>query len=279
MFLPIETINCVISDVEIKYICYHLGGGFLMETRAFECKRGELTIRGRVFLTGTEPRPAVVLCHGFLANMSMCRTYAKLLAELGYASFLFDFCGGGLMSKSDGKSEDMSVLTEVQDLLAVIREIRTLPFVIPERVSLLGCSQGGLVSAMVARDNEIGIERLVLLYPALCIPDDARRGHMLGFSFDPENIPNVLCRLPMRIGGDYARAVIGMDVYKEIKGYEGPVLYLQGTEDRIVDISYARKAGEVFPQREYHEIQGAGHMFRGKADREACDLISGFMSL
>ncbi len=250
-----------------------------MDKRGFECTRDGLTIRGNIYLKDETPRPAVVLCHGFLANMSMCRTYAKLLAELGYAAFIFGFCGGGLMSKSDGKSEDMTVLTEVQDLVAVIKKVRTLPFVKKDRVSLLGCSQGGLVSAMVARDKEMGIERLVLLYPALCIPDDARKGHMLGFSFDPKNIPDVLCKLPMKIGGDYARTVIGMDIYREIGGYDGLVLYLHGTEDRIVDISYARKAGEAFPQREYHEIQGAGHMFRGKADREACDLISRFMSL
>lgn len=55
--------------------------------------------------------------------------------------------------------------------------------------------------------------------------------------------------------------------------YEWPT-----SPDGIVDISYARKAGEVFPQREYHEIQGAGHMFRGKADEEACNLISRFMA-
>ena len=249
-----------------------------MDKRQFECNRDGLTIRGKVYLKDENPRPAVVLCHGFLANMGMCRTYAKLLAELGYAAFIFDFCGGGLMSKSDGKSEEMSVLTEVQDLITVIKKIRTLPFVMQDKVSLLGCSQGGVVSAMVARDRSMDIERLVLLYPALCIPDDARKGRMLGFSFDPKNIPDILCRLPMRIGGDYARSVMDMDIYREIKGYEGPVLYLHGTEDRIVDISYARKAGEVFPQREYHEIQGAGHMFRGKADEEACNLISRFMA-
>ncbi len=249
-----------------------------MDKRSFECKRDNLTIRGKVYLTGETPRPAVVLCHGFLANMGMCRTYAKLLAELGYAAFIFDFFGGGLMSKSDGRSEEMTVLSEVQDLIAVIEKVRALPFVIQSKVSLLGCSQGGVVCSMVARNKAMGIEKLVLLYPALCIPDDARKGHMLGFSFDPDNIPDVLCRLPMKIGGDYARSVIGMDIYSEIKGFEGPVLYLHGTEDRIVDISYARRAEESFPQREYHEIKGAGHMFKGKADKEACSLISGFMA-
>jgi hypothetical protein len=50
--------------------------------------------------------PAVILCHGFMANEGMCETYAKLFARMGYAAFTFDFCGGGLMSRNDGKSRD-----------------------------------------------------------------------------------------------------------------------------------------------------------------------------
>ena len=250
-----------------------------MKPVKFCCERDGLTIRGSVFGISQERRPAVILSHGFLANSKMCKTYAKLLASMGYVSVIFDFCGGGLMSSSDGRSEDMTLFTEVEDLKAVISYMKTQPYVIPERISLLGCSQGGVVSAFVAKEDGFTPEKLILLYPALCIPDDARKGKMMFYSFDPANIPDILGSLPMKLAGAYASEVIDMDIFTSLKGYEGEVLYLHGTKDNIVDISYARRASEIFPQREYHEIEGGGHMFKGRADEEACGYIKAFMEL
>ena len=246
-----------------------------MRPEKFTCHREGLKIRGKVYRNSEEPQPAVILSHGFLANSDMCRTYAKVLADAGYAAFTFDFCGGGLRSRSDGRSEDMTILTEVRDLHAVYQYVRSLPYVISERISLLGCSQGGVVSAISAKD--LDIEKLILLYPAVCIPDDARAGKMMFYKFDPGNIPDILGRFPMKLGGDYARTAAGMDIYEEISGFAGPVLYIHGTKDEIVDISYAKKAHCCFPDCEYHEIEGAGHGFKGEDDRRACELIREFM--
>lgn len=246
------------------------------EAQAFSCQRGKLTVRGCVYGETDEPQEAVILCHGFLANQSTVTAYAKVIAGLGFRAFTFDFCGGGLGVKSDGKSEDMTVLTEVRDLRAVIQYVSSLPGI--TAVSLLGCSQGGFVSAMTAK--QLGAEkirRLMLFYPALCIPDDARKGQMISYRFDPEKIPDLLGRVPMRLGGDYARAVIHMDPFDEIQGYAGPTLLLHGTADDLVNISYSRRAKDCFPQCEYHEIMGGGHGFTGKYDAEACEYLKRFL--
>ena len=245
----------------------------------FSCQRNELTIRGHVWGRGAAPKPAVILSHGFLANEKMCHTYAKLLAELGYVTFTFDFCGGGLGSRSDGKSENMTLLTEKADLLAVIDYVKKCPYVDSAHISLLGCSQGGFVSALAAKELQDDIENLLLFYPALCIPDDARQGKMLFFQFDPADIPDILGRFPMKLGGEYARCVIHMNPFEEIAGYNGRTLYLHGTADEIVDISYARTAKALYPNCRYEEIENGGHMFRGKQDKAACDILKEFMAL
>jgi hypothetical protein len=249
-----------------------------MKSEAFSCQRDGLTIRGKIYGKEDVQKPAVILSHGFLANQKTCAGYAQLLAELGYVTFTFDFCGGGLGCSSDGKTENMTVLTEKADLKAVLRYVQSQTFADKSNISLLGCSQGGFVSMMTAKDLPEEISRLLLFYPALCIPDDARKGKMMFFHFDPENIPDVLGRIPMKLGGDYARTVINMDVMEEIGGFEGKVLYLHGTEDKIVDISYARKAKDKYPNCEYREIVGGGHGFEGKSEREARDYIRSFMS-
>jgi hypothetical protein len=226
-----------------------------------------------------EKKPVVILSHGFMANGGMCFDYARLLAGLGYVAVTFDFCGGGLMSRSDGKSEDMTLFTELEDLFAVIDYVKNLSYVNAEEITLLGCSQGGVVSAMAAKRLGDKIKGLILLYPALCIPDDARKGKMMFFKFDPENIPDVLGTFPMKLGGDYARTVINMDIYDEIKGFGGRVLYLHGTKDNIVNISYARKAKDLFSNCRYVEIEGGGHMFKGKAEMTARAEIAQFMKM
>ena len=87
----------------------------------FSCSREGLTIRGTEYRPIGGNLPAAIVSHGFMANQDTVRHYARHLAEIGYAAYCFDFNGGSVMgSKSTGKTTDMSVLTEVMDLEAVI---------------------------------------------------------------------------------------------------------------------------------------------------------------
>ena len=167
-------------------------------------------------------------------------------------------------------------MSEKADLLTVVEGVNNQ--FSPTRIILLGCSQGGFVSGILAA--ELGkemIDRLIMFYPAVCIPDDARKGRMMFYKFDPDNIPTVLGRFPMKLGGEYARTVIGMDPYEEMKGYGGPVLLIHGTADKIVNIRYARKLREIYPDCKYEEIDGGGHIFKGKADEQACRVLRNYV--
>lgn len=244
---------------------------------AFKCERDNLAIRGYVYKTKKGRLPALILCHGYLGNHRNVRGYATAAAKAGFAAFTFDFNGGGPLSSSSGKSLDMTVMTEVNDLISVIEYIKTRDDVDAERIMLLGCSQGGLVSALTAKRLQREIKGLIMLYPALCIPDDARRGNMIFARFDPKNIPDVIQQQPMPLGGCYPRCVIDWDVYEEISGYSGPVLLMHGTADRIVDISYGRRAKEVYADIEYREFEGADHGFGGNDEAEARKSIKDFI--
>lgn len=244
----------------------------------FNCKRDELTIRGKLFgASPTEKKKTVILSHGFLANQKTCKKYAQVLESLGYLAVTYDFCGGGLGCKSDGKSQNMTVETEKRDLLAVIEYVRTLPYADCDHLTLLGCSQGGYVSAMIAAEHPEIAEKLVLYYPALCIPDDARSGRMMFYKFDTTNIPEILGRFPMKIGGEYARCVIDKDPFEQITGYTGPVLLLHGTIDKIVNLEYAKKAVSCYPDCRFEIIEGGGHGFKGKYDKQAIEIMKEFM--
>ena len=242
----------------------------------FECKRDELTIRGRIFGDLSGKKEVVICSHPFVANQEMPKKYAEFLAEEGFIAVTYDFCGGGLGCSSDGRTVDMTVFTEKADLLAVVDYFKAQPYT--ESITLLGCSQGGFVSALVAAELKDEIKRLILMYPAICIPDDARKGDMLAYKFDPNNIPDVLGEVPMAVGGNYARVVMDMDAYEAISGYEGPVLLMHGTADKVVDISYSRKAKDYYPDCEYYEIADSDHGFTGQAAQEDFDHLKDFMA-
>ena len=115
------------------------------------------------------------------------------------------------------------------------------------RVVLAGCSQGGMVSALLAAQRIDDVDRLILYYPALCIPDDARRGRILGAKFDPMHVPETFSVITIRLGARFVLDAQKLDPYKEISAYPKPVLICHGTADRIVHISYSKRAAETYP--------------------------------
>ena len=239
---------------------------FSVEREGFSCERDGLTIKGTVFLPkGKTDCPIAVISHGFMANQMFSQIHAQNLAKMGYAAFCFDFCGGTLVGSSDGDSTDMSVLTEAEYLKAVIEFAKEQSCTDENELVLLGCSQGGFVSAIVAAEMKEEVDALILLYPALCIPDDARSGEMMFAKFDPQNVPETFWCGPMKLGRRYVTDVIEMDPYEIINQYTGKVLIIHGNQDETVDISYALRAVETYSQAgadvEMKIIDKGGHMF------------------
>ncbi len=251
--------------------------------RKFACQRGNLTIRGTEYRPAGELLPAAIVSHGFMANQNTVREYAEFLAELGFVSYCFDFCGGSLgKNESDGETTEMSVKTEMEDLKAVIDYVQSLPYTNEELV-LMGCSQGGFVSALVAAQLKEKVSKLVLFYPAFCIPHDARAGQMMHAKFDPKNPPEIIMCGEMRLGKCYPEAVMDMDPYQETKNYPGPVLLVHGTCDHIVNIEYAKCAVDSYKNRpgnapvEFVVVEGAKHSFEEEKGEVAKEAVRKFV--
>lgn len=257
---------------------------------SFSCQRDGLTIRGTQYRPADgHDLPAAIVCHGFMANQGTVRRYARFLAGKGYAAFCFDFCGGCVIGgRSDGATTDMSVLTEISDLEAVMDHVSGLPHVRSGRSLLMGCSQGGFVAALTAARHPGRVQQLILLYPALCMPDDARAGKMMWARFDPADVPERLSCGPMKLGRRYVTDVTGMHPPAELTPYAGDVLILHGGRDRIVAPAYSEEAMAAYrlarQERQgtnrlmHRQIPGAGHGFSGRADRLALQHISDFLT-
>ena len=77
-------------------------------------------IYGIAYIPETDGKlPLVILSHGLGGSYDSCIAEAEQYASHGVAAYAFDFRGGG-GSRSDGSTTQMSVMTEVSDLEAVL---------------------------------------------------------------------------------------------------------------------------------------------------------------
>lgn len=227
-----------------------------MKTKAFTIISNGKKLRGIIFNADVKkPTKTVIVSHGYASNMLITYPYAKVFIDQGYVAVMYDFCGSG-SGISEGKSTDMSIFTEKENLIDVIKYAKSLDIVDNNNITLCGCSQGGLVSALAGAECETDIKRLVLYYPALCIPDDARRGCLIGTKIDTENIPDKFFGLHIMLSRKYVLDAKSIDPYEQICTFKKPVFIVHGIEDKLVSIDYSRKAKDLYPNCKLVEIHG-----------------------
>lgn len=169
---------------------------------------------------------------------------------------------------SGGATTEMSVMTEVNDLEAVMETAKEWDFVEDESIVLLGTSQGGFVSAIAAARHADEVAGAVLCYPAFVIMD------MVHGQFDSlAEVPDTFPLNWITAGRIYAEDVWDYHAYEEINNYKKPVLLLHGDQDSLVDVSYSERALEVYENARLHVIEGAGHGFHGADFEEAINDI------
>ena len=200
--------------------------------------------------TASEKQPAVILSHSSSLTHEAMKGYASAIAKMGFAAYCFDFCGGSDKSKSDGKTDEMTVFTEVEDLRAVVKTVKSLDYVDSSNVCLLGSSQGGLVSALLADECPDDFAGMILFYPAFNIPEMVKM--FCGFG-DFGGM--------MSMSEAYINSIKDFDVWSHIGKFSKPVCIIHGTADMIVPISNSEKAVGLYPSATLNKIEGANHGF------------------
>ena len=247
---------------------------YQVETRSLTVNAGNHALSGQLLIPRGMPGklPTVIVSHGLNSNAKNAIALVGMsLAMSGFQVYCFDFYGGSIHSARGGRMEDMTVFSEKEDLHTVIERIKQLETTDLENLFLLGESQGGFVTAITAVDHP-EVKGLIEYYPAFCIPEDARKRHG-----SPERIPEYERFGQSKLGKSYSASVWDYNVYDVIPSYCGPVLIIHGDHDRIVDISYGRRASEVYKQSEFICLPGEIHGFTGAGARKAAALSYDFM--
>lgn len=207
------------------------------------CKNGDNNIYGQFYYPAdfdeTKTYPVIIMSHGIGSTSQLVERakWPEKAAQDGYVVYTFDFCGGSLNGNSDVDFMDM---TEKEDLSAVIDFVKTKDYVDQDHLFLLGQSQGGLISALAAADRKEDVAAMLLVYPAFCIPDNARELYATA-----DDIPEGEAEMPVgTVGSEYVKTVYALDVYDTISAYDGDVMIIHGINDSLVPYSYSEKAIE-----------------------------------
>lgn len=216
--------------------------------------------------------PLAIISHGFNGTYHFGKNYFEPLSQIGFQTFTFDFPCGSVRSRSDANTMNMSVLDEKNDLLAIVDYFRRQPYVDASRIVLIGESQGGLVTALAASEQPSRISEVVLVYPALCIPDNWRKHYPEGSA-----IPDTTLMWNVPLGRRFFEEVRPMQLFDKIAAYKRPVLIVQGDKDAVVSMDDTRRAVSLYKDVRLHVIPGAGHGFKPQELQECISQIAAFL--
>ena len=203
--------------------------------------------------------PLVVVVHGFTGHMEERHITAvsSMLNEIGCATLRVDMYGHG---QSGGAFRDHTLFKWMTNAMTVVDYARRLDFVTD--IYLCGHSQGGLTAMLTAALMPERIKGLIPLSPAASIPDGARRGEQLGFSFDPEHIPDEIALPEGRVlGGNYLRVAQMIRVEDAVDRYAGPVLLVHGDADETIPVRCSIDAAARYRNARLAIIPGDTHCY------------------
>ncbi|MCH4009669.1 alpha/beta hydrolase [Companilactobacillus sp.] len=244
-----------------------------------EITRDGLTLRGIFNKPDTDKFDLVILMHGFMGNKgdfpsTLLYQLAESFEDKGMATLRCDFDGHG---QSDGRFQDMTVMSELADAQAIYEYAQKVEGV--QNIYLVGHSQGGVVASMFAGYYPDKVAKLILLSPAATLKSDAEKGEVLGVKYDPVNVPDELHDFGSKVvGGFYLRTNKSLPIYEVSKLYQGPVCLIHGTDDKIVDPSASEKYDEIYQNSTLHLLPQGDHVYTvGNSQQRAVKIATDFL--
>lgn len=217
----------------------------------------------------TSKKPIAIIAHGFNGTYHYGRNYFDVMQKLGYQCYVFDFPCGSVNSRSDNNTLNMSILDEQSDLRVIVNYFHSKGH---QHIVLIGESQGGLVSALTAAQMKDKVSQLVLVFPALCIPQNWRARYP-----KLSDIPEVTELWGVKMGRRFFEEIHDMNTFDIIGKYRGPVLIVQGDKDQVVLIEDSKRAQKLYKDARLHIIPGAGHGFKPKEFQEEAEQLEKFL--
>lgn len=226
---------------------------------SFTCKG--MRIWGVLHIPKRTPAPGIIFCHGFTGNrIESHRLFvhaARHLCKKDFVVLRFDFRGSG---ESEGLFQDMTVSSEVEDLMTAITWFMEKKETIKENIGVNGLSLGGVVAILTAaKDSRV---RALALWST---PSDLRSLSQIVLGSSDKPLKRGFVDLPSgyRVGREFLDDLGRHNIVEGVsKIAPRPLLIVHGAQDSVVPLWHAEKlfsaAGE--PKEKFF-VDGADHTY------------------
>ena len=182
------------------------------------------------FLPVRNARSTVLICHGNGGNLSYFYSYLNQLAQLRVNTFVFDYRGYG---KSEGEPTEAGVYL---DVIATYQFLIRQPEVDSTKIIVQGISLGSAIAVELA--TRISCRALILESAPTSVEDVAKSRFLPIYLFIKSKFDSIT----------------------KIKTLKLPILFIHGTDDHLVPISYGRKLfASASEPKWFYEVPNAGH--------------------
>ena len=257
LLVPIRGYDLNVED----YIAFLQSGLKVKSVKKVSIQGARGTLVGEVVKVSDKKAPVAIICHGLTGNRNETFLLAVVdeLSKKGISSVRFDFNGHG---ESEGAFSGMTVSNELEDLEHIYDYVCSLDWVDKSRISLVGHSQGGLVSGIFAGEKgKRKIRSVALLAPAACIQYFAQDGNFFGID-TAKNLPDSIPFWGGRfLGKAYIEDARELKVYERSLRYKGPETIIIGSKDSPDLFKYAKLYSEKSPSISFQELPGLTHCF------------------
>lgn len=237
-----------------------------MEEKVFFKSTNGLTLCGIWTIPKRPNNRAVILAHGITVEKNEGGVFTNLandLADQGFSVFRFDFRGHG---ESEGRSVDVTLTGEIQDLESACNEVRDKGYT---DIGLVGASFGGGIAVLYAFKHPNIITKLFLWNPVLNYDHCYLRPTMPSIVKRKNHIKKELREKGWATlyGKNFVAGKLLFDEmarmfpYKEIKKLKLPILIIHGDKDTKVPYEDSREASVGVPNITFVTIKNADHGF------------------
>lgn len=234
-------------------------------------KNGELNIFGKFYypedFDESQTYPAVIMCHGTDATHEIYEKgqWPMRMAQDGYISYVFDFCGGSSNSLSDLTTMELSGETMQADISAILDQMKELPYINTEKIFIMGQSRGGIMAAMAAGRRPDEYAGMILLYPGMGMID-----RLISSYPDLDAVTGDTIEDNGHVFGKvFLTDVYDWDVAGTCSQYKGNVLLIHGIADKTVEYTQSVKALTEY----YTESESELVLISGKKSVHAFDAF------
>lgn len=220
-----------------------------------------------------KPWPCILLVYGYAGWKEQMAFYARMVHEAGFASFMFDMQGSGLL-----RNRPVTLgYKEKWDMMDAVRYVNSRPDVDGDRLGALGISMGGATALLAAEDDPL--IKVIVADSAYASLSDMIRPGLRAFIGAPATIFAPLIVL-------FAETMMGVkaeEVTPERSAAmlgDRPVLVIHGADDGLTNPESATRIYEaVRGPKELWIVPDCGHARAPDVDYEGYrQRVNGFFS-